>query len=469
MPEPRLRFLRKRLTAILLPLILLVSPGFQAKGQTGDSLFLTLEQAVDSAQSNNRLIRIFQYKIANARGKLTEMKSHYYPRVIFDGSFAYNSDPNIHLKKGELNPVIRELIDWEWVDDLISNYFPLPPKDIILLYGEDFFVKSNLGFYQPISQLTQVNTGRKVAATDVRISELELEDVVSQIRIGVTELFFGILIEEKREIWATDNLAFKEAEYRDAVNARDAGEVLAIDVMAMEAEIHEQEAELLEIVNQKEEYMLMFAQMVGMPDSVTPVPFIDTIDAALPAPLPEYLSLADRNNYELGIASLTRQKATFGVQAAQKEYIPELTAFAQYNYNYGIPLFPESYFLAGINLKWTLVAMGERKGVVRQRKALFQEASEDLEFKIREIRNKIRTKYLNLVYAQKLILTAEKALAARQEAFRLSANAMEEGELLASRYLEARAELAKAEADLLAARLNYQILLAQMQRLAGIK
>ncbi|MFH1295876.1 MAG: TolC family protein [Bacteroidota bacterium] len=432
-----------------------------------DTLYMELDQAIDSARNNNRLFKIFQYKIENARGKLSEMKSHYYPRLIFDGSFAYNSDPDIRLKKGGLNPVIEELIHIKWIDDVITDYFPVPPKDIVLLYGNNFFIKSNLSIYQPISQLTTVNTGRKAAETDLRISEIEKEDIESQIRVGITGLFYGILIESKNEAYARFELEYEEAEYRDALNACDAGEILPIDILALEAEIHEMEGELLQILNKKEQYLLTFAQMVGLPDIFIPVPKLDSISDPVPAPLPDYLLGASERNYSLGLANLTMQKAGFGVIAAKKEYLPELTAFAQYNYNYGIPLFPVSYFLAGLNLTWTLVAMGERKGVVNQRKALQMEASEDLHFKMRQIRNEVRTNYLNLVYARKLIITAEKALAARQEEYRLAQNAVEEGEALPTIFLKARADLAKAEADLLGAQLNYQLLIAKMKRLTG--
>ena len=448
---------------ILLSLLLVTGTAIHAQ----DTLYMNLSQAIDSAQNNNRLIRIFQYRIKNAQGKLTEMKSHYYPRVILDGSFAYNSDPNIRLKKGELNRAVEELINIEWIDELITDYFPIPPKDMIILYGQDFFIKSNLGLYQPLSQLTTINTGRKVAETDLLISEIEKENIISQIRLGITELFFGILIESKNEAYALYDVDYAKSEYRDAVNASEAGEVLPIDVLGLEAEIHEKEGELLQIRNKKEQYLLTFGQMVGLDDPLVPVPRLDSVSLSVPAPLPDYERLASKNNFELGIAGLTMHKADLGITAAKKGYIPELTAFAQYNYNYGIPLFPESYLLAGLNLTWTLVAAGERKALVNQRNALFMEASEDFQYKTRQIRNEVRSSYLNIIYAQKLIVTAQKALVARQAEYQLAKDAVEEGEALPGVFLQARADLAKAEADMLGAQLNYQIIIAKMKRLTG--
>jgi len=202
-------------------------------------------------------------------------------------------------------------------------------------------------------------------------------------------------------------------------------------------------------------------------DPLVPVPRLDSVSLSVPAPLPDYERLASKNNFELGIAGLTMHKADLGITAAKKGYIPELTAFAQYNYNYGIPLFPESYLLAGLNLTWTLVAAGERKALVNQRNALFMEASEDFQYKTRQIRNEVRSSYLNIIYAQKLIVTAQKALVARQAEYQLAKDAVEEGEALPGVFLQARADLAKAEADMLGAQLNYQIIIAKMKRLTG--
>ena len=131
-----------------------------------DTIYLNLNQALEMAVKQNQLIKIFQYKIANADGKLKEMNSHFYPRIIAEGIFAYNSDPNIYARKGEFNHFYDDLIGVEWIDELLEKYFPLPPRDMTLIKGENFFSKANVGVYQPLSQLTTINTGKKIAGID---------------------------------------------------------------------------------------------------------------------------------------------------------------------------------------------------------------------------------------------------------------------------------------------------------------
>mgnify|MGYP006277614505 CR=1 FL=1 len=434
-------------------------------GYAQDTIFLDRQKALDMAMHNNRLIKIFHYKTKSARAGLAEMKSHYWPRLELEASYAYNSNPDIHAYKGEFSHIYHDLIDVGWIDEILEEYFPLPPKDMVLIHGEEFFYKTNLSLYQPVTQLTTVNTGRKIAETDYEISKVEKEKVMSEIKVGVTELYYGILIENRYEEAALLELEYKLRERQDAINAHEAGEVLEVDVFALKAEVNEKEQELLQIRNKKEKYVLTLKQMLALPAGAEPVLANDTSMQAIPGNLDEYIRSGLLNNHELQIAGLTVEKAQYGIDAAKKEYIPELAFFMQYNFNHGIPLYPDSYFLAGFNLKWTLMAAGQRKALVSQREALQAEAYEDLEYKKISLRNEVEKVWLDIQYAHQLIKTADEALRARKEALRLSEDAYLEKEILESELISARAELMKAEADLFAARAN---LIIQHARLAAL-
>lgn len=451
------------------PLLIFFIMSFAAT-QAQDTIYIDLEQAHEIAENNNQLVQIFQYKIENAHAKLDEMKSHYYPRLELDASYAYNSNPDIHAKKGEFSHIYHDLIDVGWIDDILDEYFPLPPKDMVLVHGDEFFYKTSLSLYQPVSQLTSINTGRKVAVVDYKITQAEKEKVVSEIKTAVTELFYGILLEEKYEEAAKTAIEFKKMEYLDARNAYEVGEVLELDVFAMEAEIHEKEQELIKTKNKKESYLLKLKQLLNLETDNIPVLIDENIfnnEVVLTAP-DDLVMKALSNNTDLQIADMTVEKAAYGIDAAKKDYIPELVYFMQYNLNHGIPLYPDQYLVAGLNLKWTLVAAGERRAVVRQREALRNEALLDFEYRKNEIRNKIEDLYLDILYAKKLIETANKALTARKEEFRLVQDAFEEGEALNTKLLEAKADLEKAQANLFAARINLLIKHAKLEEVLNL-
>ncbi|MBT6671479.1 MAG: TolC family protein, partial [Lentimicrobiaceae bacterium] len=200
---------------------------------------LTLDEAVEMALNENKLIKISQQRIIGSEAKLSEMKSNYFPRIVLESVGVYNSDPNLYINKGQLNNLYDQLVEDEIIDDWLKENAPLPPRKITFLGGNDFAVKSNAAIYQPLTQLTSINTGRKVAELDVEISKLNYDDVKSQIRLGVKELFYGILIQDAKVNEASQELEYKKAEYQDAVNAYEAGEMLLLDVTSAKAEIFE--------------------------------------------------------------------------------------------------------------------------------------------------------------------------------------------------------------------------------------
>ncbi|MBT5733137.1 MAG: TolC family protein [Lentimicrobiaceae bacterium] len=428
---------------------------------------LTLDEAVEMALNENKLIKISQQRIIGSEAKLSEMKSNYFPRIVLESVGVYNSDPNLYINKGQLNNLYDQLVEDEIIDDWLKENAPLPPRKITFLGGNDFAVKSNAAIYQPLTQLTSINTGRKVAELDVEISKLNYDDVKSQIRLGVKELFYGILIQDAKVNEASQELEYKKAEYQDAVNAYEAGEMLLLDVTSAKAEIFEAEQDLLNEENLKDQYIYSFNQLIGAQYSYKPDLVLPTLRFEPVGGIQEYYIQGSEKNYGLKIALANLDKSELGITAAKKAYIPELSYFAQYYYNYGIPLYASQYLLTGLNFKWTLIDFGERSSVVKQRNAIYNEALDNLEYKKLTLQGEIQQAYRNISYAESLILTALKAYEAREEELILTINAVEAGEALSSMMYKAKADIAGAKADKLAAELNYQIAVAKLNSLVG--
>ncbi len=428
---------------------------------------LSLNEALEIAETNNRLIKIFRYQQMASEAGLSEMKSNFFPRLKAEGTFAYNSDPDIYVYKGEFNHIYHELVNIDWIDQLLEEYLPLPPKDMTLIHGDDFIYKTSISLYQPITQLSEINSGKKVAETDVNIRRLETENMISEIKLGVVELFYGIMLEEKRVKATTARLEYKESEYQDAINAVEADELLRVDAMGLKAELSETEHELISIRNNLEVYRLKLKQLLGI-DFIVEPRMDEQIRLEEMNPLQQSIEWASDSSYSAQKAELFVHKARFGIDAARKEYIPGLTLFGQYNYNHGIPLTPRSYFLTGLNLEWNIFSSGERAARIRQRNAELEEATEDLLYQQESMRHEAEKLFLEIRNAKKLMLTANEALKARKEEYRLMRDALEAGEKLNTDLLKAKAELEESIADVFASRVNYKILLARMKHLLGI-
>ncbi|RKZ16525.1 hypothetical protein DRQ50_06000, partial [bacterium] len=79
----------------------------------------------------------------------------------------------------------------------------------------------------------------------------------------------------------------------------------------------------------------------------------------------------------------------------------------------------------------------------------------------------IRRETRNLDYASELEELAEQALAFRRESLRMSTEAGEAGLKTTTEVTAARAELAKAEVDLLKARLNRRLAVIRLRKVCG--
>ena len=432
---------------------------------------LTLDEALEMALNENKLIKISQQRILGSEGKLSEMKSNYFPRIEIQSVGAYNSDPNLYIDKGDLNGLYNQLLNDgiinEAIDDYLINNYPLPSQKVTILGGNNFAVKSNAAIYQPITQLTSINTGRKVAELDVEISKLQYDGVKSKISLGVKELFYGILIQDAKVNEALQEVKYKESEYQDATNAYEAGELLYMYVTSAKAEVFEAAQDLLYEKNLKDQYISSFNQLIGAQYSYLPDLELPILDFEPVREIQEYYVQGSEKNYGLNIALADLDKSELGITAAKKAFIPELSFFAQYYYNYGIPLYANQYLLTGLNFQWTLIDFGERASVVKQRNAIYNEALDNLEYKMLTLQGEIQQAYKNISYAESLILTALKAYEAREEELILTINAVEAGEALSSMMFKAKADMSGAKADKLAAELNYQIAVAKLNSLVG--
>jgi outer membrane protein TolC len=447
--------------------LLIICFSFSANLNSQVTSTLTLDEAVEMALNENKLIKISQQRIIGSEGKLSEMKSNYFPRIVLESVAAYNTDPNLYINKGELNGLYDQLLEDEIIDDWLTDNFPLPSKKITILGGNNFVVKSNAAIYQPLTQLISINTGRKVAELDVEISKLQYEGVKSKIKLGVKELFYGILIQDAKVNKALQEVEYKKSEYQDATNAYEAGELLYLYVTSAKAEVFEAAQDLLYEENLKEQYTFSFNQLIGAPFSYQPDLELPILDLEPVEGIQEYFIQGFEKNYGLKIALADLDKSELGITAAKKAYIPELSFFAQYYYNYGIPLYADQYLLTGLNFQWTLIDFGERASVVKQRNAIYNEALDNLAYKKLTLQGEIQQAYRNISYAESLILTALKAYEAREEELIFTINAVEAGEALLSMMFKAKADIAGAKADKLAAELNYQIAMAKLNSLVG--
>src|SRR5262249_12284312 len=93
----------------------------------------------------------------------------------------------------------------------------------------------------------------------------------------------------------------------------------------------------------------------------------------------EYTKAAWEENPEIRAAEQTIEKARAGISASKTAYIPDITAFARYSYQDGVPFLVRNFGTFGISLDYTLFDFGKRKATVREHTAQLSQAEQNLE------------------------------------------------------------------------------------------
>ena len=225
---------------------------------------------------------------------------------------------------------------------------------------------------------------------------------------------------------------------------------------------------LLALDNRISDVNVELCDLIGLPldTAIDPVaPEIQRIDAP---PLDEFIKTGVESSAEVRSAQYQVEKARRGVTAARADYIPEISAFGQHVWQNGVPFLARNNGIVGMKMNWNLYDWGKRRGVVDERRALEEQAEENL----RRVKNRLQVDvekaYRKLERSREMVEVAREAESLRKESVRLAADQLEAGVITASKARESEAALAKAEADALAASLGARLARAELDRAAGL-
>lgn len=454
----------RTLAVVLFAIGVLAASPCLADGQ----VHLTLRGALDMALENSRAIGIVQAQVEEQESALHEMGSHRGPRLDILGVGGYLSNPiELDIDKGAFDPIVEGMMGNPALDPILAQLMPVPSKDMVIGGDDDWFFNLTALAYQPITQLKKVGDGVRVKEAELALAQTRRREVEWEIRMGVESLYSGILIGQRELIETRKRVEEAESRLADARNAEEVGKALSVEVVGLTAKLLEARKDHLDALNRLDNLTASLNDLLGLPlDSVL------DLDPHLPPVTPpssytEVVAAADTSNTEVTSASLTVEKARSGVSAAGSDQWPELGAFAAYNYNQGLPLINDGIFTFGLNLKWTLFDLGEKSSVKSRREAQQRQAEYNLERIKGQVHVEARREVKNLEYADRLVELAEQAWEFRRQSLQMMENAAEEGKKTGSDVLQARAELAKADLDLLKARLNRRLAIIRLQRVSG--
>lgn len=442
-------------TKLIFPILTFCAAAF-APAYAQQAQPLTLEQAVEMALQNNHLLNVRKLQVAEKEAKIAEDAIKRYPVASVSSSYQYNANlGQLVIEQGSFGAL-----------PLGGTTVALPNEEKTFPLGKHHNFNAGVTLYQPITQLGKIKTGIEVAKTDAELARHEQSRASLQIRQAIEKLYYGLLITQKQQEEANAKIKLAQMRLYDVESALLSGKTIDVNKAGLQANIADEEQNLLKLRIQTEDYTADLKQLTGIDaDSVTLAPVASMTVAS--GTLDSYLTNAATSNNDIKIASLTEIKTQKAIRAAEQSNLPDIGLVAGYSYQTGNLLFPNNNPFVGAQFKWNIQDLVANKQVIRQRHFLSQQARENLLNTQNQVKNDVSKIHRKLTQATALIAVAEKAVKYRTEELKVQSDKQASGLNLEADILNTRSLLAKAEADLLAAQLNYRLAQSDLQRLAG--
>jgi outer membrane protein TolC len=415
---------------------------------------LTLQEAVDLALRQNHGLRVSSFAVAAERQQKRIAESNYFPTINNDSNFLHITDlQRIEVPAGAFG--------------VIPGGATIPASNLFLTQGTQTFESSGTMIAQPITQLIKIHESNKIAAAEVESSEASLKKASTDVVFKVHELYYRVLTTQLQRDAAELQITSGSEGLNENTDQVKNGSLLEVARVESRANLLEAKETLLSTDMQISDLTFQLNDLLGLPLD-TKLKLDPDVDVRLDLPPREQaLRMALNDNPEIKEAMQAVVKARAAHGAAKAEYIPDVTAFARYSYQNGVPFLDRNFGTFGIHLSYDLFDAGKRRALIRERRDEISEAEENLRRTQDEIEVRVKMIYNRLEVAHAMVEVRREYLAAKLESVRLAEDQFKQGITLTSQRDASRAQAIKAKAGLLDASLAYLLANDDLARTLG--
>jgi outer membrane protein TolC len=420
----------------------------------GQERKLTLQEAIDLAKSNNHGLRAASYEVAAEQQKRRMAESDYFPTITNESSLLQLTDEErIEVPAGAFG--------------VIPGGPGIPASDVRIPLGAKTLEISGTQLSQPITQLIKIHEANKIAAADVGISQASLKKNTTDVVYRVQELYYRVLTAQLQRDAAELQITSGDENLNESTQQVKNGSLLEVARVESQANLLDAKQTLLTTDMEISDLTIRLDDALGLPLD-TKLVLDPNVDVALELPSREdsvRTALADNPGVKEAEQTLAKARAAHG--AAKAEYIPDVTGFARYSYQNGVPFVDRNFGTFGIHLTYDLFDSGKREARIKERRNEVSEAEENLKRTKDEVESRVKIIYNRLEVTRAMIEVRKEYLAARQESARLAEDNFKQGITLGSQRDGSRAQAMKARAGLLDASLAYLLARDDLSRTLG--
>jgi outer membrane protein TolC len=403
------------------------------------ALRITLEETQARAVSTHALI-LAEAGADAARHHRKAAQADYFPKV---GAYLVN----IHYNKFMGDTI--QLFARRALIPTVSRAVPLFDKD-------QTFVGPTVT--QPLTPLFKVHQAVRIARADERIARAKAIAASHQLVADVERAYFELLIAQRRQAEAEANIEMAERKLQIASVATTPP--IGLDGMKEpETALLEAKRALLAASDKVTELTNSLTSLTGLPEDtrLELVPPPGEIETTSPMQNLQKPRPAAAYNPEIVEAEEVVVKAKAAHRLAELEYVPDAVVTGGYMFQTGIPILPDDFSWIGAIATWTIFDFGKRERTIKERGAQVTMAKANLEL--------VRAKAA--AGAQKAVMDVDRT----RRILELTRQIVSMQRAMTPRNRDpgpaAKAALAKAEAEMFQAELDYRTACAQMTLVIG--
>jgi len=420
---------------LLLSLILFLVPRCTLGQQTEPAVprTINLHQAVELALKHNHVVRIAGLHVEEEQHAKEVARSAYLPTIRNDSVFAHATDTEfIAIPAAGLGVV---------------SGTPIPGRQFTLNQGDKNFITSGTGLTQPLTELFKIKAGNDAARAELNASREKARGVENDVALKVRQLYYNILVVQSQHGAIEAKIRAIEDLQSERVQQVKYGSTLEVDLIESKAELLQGKQQLLTSELQLSDLRLPLKTEFALDPDIPP--------SAEGCERDQCIKLALDSQPEITEARAEVEKASAGVRAAKREYIPDIEAFARYSYQENVPFLARNFGTFGVHFGYDLFDGGKKRATLREHDAQLAQAKENLARVTDEVEVRVQTAYNKVERTQQMVAVSRELLATRQEARRVSAQQLQQGAYLRSQADAASAQEFEAQTMLLQSQLEY--------------
>jgi len=415
-------------------LIFLICGGLTLKAQDSTSSGpppLTLDEAVNLAQANNRQVKNAILTASIDEDKIAEAHTYRLPSLSI---YALGSEL--------LTPV-----DFTFQQGVFGNFpgiGPVPPTNTKIhtplqptFYG--FFQLS-----QPLSQQYKVGLNIQLAKLAKAADEQKLRGQKQSVINQVKKSYYAILQTQSSLASNQENLKFDRELQRTTEQLVTEKAALKSEGMSVKARIAQEEYDNLTLsdtlASQKEQLNSLLGRDVRTDFSVVDVPEATSLEGNLAEAQKKALSVRP----ELRESRLQLQQADLNRRITKADYIPDVSLAVSNLSLVNVNLVPSNVASAGVLITWNPIDWGRRKHELATATKQIAQAKNSLNDAEAQVLVDVAAKFRKLAESRALLAAARLQLEAEREKLRVVMNQYEQKAALSKDVLQQRSAVESA-------------------------